>query len=688
MRKSNRALRLISLFNQEMVRATDETAFLQAACRIAVTQGGYRLAWIGFAEQNEAKSVRPVAQHGFDQGYLETVNITWADAERGRGPTGTAIRTGQPVVARNFATDPALGPWREAALKHGFTSSIALPLPGEGGCLGSLTMYAPEPDAFDAEETQLLGQLAGDLAYGIGALRHRAQRELAEAEARQTAREWQTTFDATNDAIWILDPDHRVLRSNKTAERLFHRPCREMLGQHCCQIVHGTTEPHPRCPLVRARQSGHRESMDLQDGERWLEVMVDPIFEAGGRYAGAVHIVSDITERKNLERQFLRSQRLEVLGALAGAIAHDLNNILAPIVMVVPLLKEDQPSARMASNLDLIQSSAQRATAIVRQLMAFGLVGQQVTLHLKHVLFDLCNLIRETFPKHITLACAEASNLWPLTADPTQLHQVLLNLCLNARDAMPQGGTLRIAAANLQVDDHFAAMVANARPGAFVHLQVSDTGTGIPPEHLDKIFEPFFTTKKEGHSTGLGLATVQRVVHGHRGFIQVRSRVGHGAIFHVYLPASPEAAAPAKAAWPALAPAGQGQLILVVDDEEHIRRVTQKTLLRHGYGVVTACDGAEAVALFTQRQGEIKAVITDLLMPTLDGVYLVRMLARMAPALPVVLSTGVATDPAQQEKLAELRQLGVSVFLNKPYSTEELLQAMSTVLPAAGTVEP
>ena len=308
LRRTNRALQMVSDCNQELVRATNETDLLQGICRIAVEQGGYRMAWVGFAEQDEARSVRPVARSGFDDGYLDAARITWADEERGRGPAGTAIRTGQPVATRDIRTDLTFAPWRDAAIKRGYASSIALPLQEEGRCLGALIMYAGQPDAFDPEEVKLLAELAGDLSYGIGALRHRGERAQAEAEAERAARDWQATFDATNDAIWILDRDHRVLRTNKIAERFFHRPCAEMLGERCWAIVHGTAEPHPNCPFVRARQSGRRETMELQQGGRWLEVTVDPILDATGQYTGAVHIVSDITEAKQAEEALRREK--------------------------------------------------------------------------------------------------------------------------------------------------------------------------------------------------------------------------------------------------------------------------------------------------------------------------------------------------------------------------------------------
>ena len=225
-------------------------------------------------------------------------------------------------------------------------------------------------------------------------------------------------------------------------------------------------------------------------------------------------------------------------------------------------------------------------------------------------------------------------------------------------------------------------MAAGVRPGAYVRLQVSDTGIGIRPEDLDKIFDPFFTTKEAGRGTGLGLATVHRVVTGHNGFVQVRSQVGQGTTFDVFLPASPDAAPPAEPARPAPVLTGQGQLILVVDDEERIRSITQRTLLHHGYRVVTACDGTEAIEVFARHQGEVKAVLTDLMMPGLDGLGLMKVLTHMAPGLPVVLSTGAGDDPAQTEKVTALGQLGVGIMLTKPYTAEDLLQALRAVLPA------
>ena len=327
----NRALRLISLFNEEMVRAEDEAALLEAACRLAVETGGYRMAWVGFAEQNEAKSVRPVAKAGYEDGYLDTANITWADEEHGRGPTGTAIRTGRPVSVGDISADPTYRAWREAAMRRGYLSSIALPLKAEGVCFGALHLYAGAVDAFSSEELRLLAELAADLAYGITMVRHRKERQRAEAQAERVAREWRETFDAMNEAVWILDQDSRIVRSNKAAVRLFGRPFGEMIGKHCWEIVHGTTGPIPACPIHRMRESLRRETMDLQVGDRWFVVSVDPVLDGAGRLAGCIHIVSDITARKQAEERDMLAHN--VLSRLAHP--GDLTDMIGDVLRVI-----------------------------------------------------------------------------------------------------------------------------------------------------------------------------------------------------------------------------------------------------------------------------------------------------------------------------------------------------------------
>ena len=402
--------------------------------------------------------------------------------------------------------------------------------------------------------------------------------------------------------------------------------------------------------------------------------------EAGAPRA-RLSFLADITEKKQLEESFLRVQRLEAIGTLSGGIAHDLNNILAPVLMVGSLLRERMSDPRDRELMDMIESSAQRATAIIRQLLTFsrGIEGKRVSVQVRHLLKEIAGIIRETFPRNIALEDFAAPDLWPVVADATQLHQVLLNLCVNARDAMPDGGTLKIAATNVQLSKHDTRSGTAPLDGPHVALEVTDTGNGIPRELLTRIFEPFFTTKPLGTGTGLGLSTVLGIVRSHGGLVTAHSEPGLGATFKVYLPAVPsgdpnEAAGVAAAA----APGGHGETVLVVDDDAPIVAAVQLGLKRRGYRVLTADDGPAAIAIFTERRREVRVVVTDVMMPKMNGLKLARALREIDPSVRVIASSGL--DPAAVP--AELAAGFIAEFLNKPYDLNALCAAIRRQLQA------
>jgi len=504
------------------------------------------------------------------------------------------------------------------------------------------------------------------------------ERKAAEAELARIARQWQDTFDASNDAIWILDQDHRVLRSNKAAERLFQHPCNEMLGEHCFAVAHGSAEPPANCPFERARSTGHREAREIEQGAQVLSVVVDPILDAVGRFAGAVHVVSDITEKKQMEANVLRMQRMEGIGSLAGGIAHDLNNILAPVLLAAPFLREEKDERERSKLIDMVESCAQRGANIIQQLLTFarGRPGARAPIPVRLLLNEMGRLIRETFPRNLELHLDSAKDIWPVIGDATQFHQALMNLCVNARDAMPGGGTLTLGAGNVTVVEGFATTVLEARPGPCVCVTVADTGTGIPPENLHRIFDPFFTTKEIGKGSGLGLATLLGIMRGHEGFIRVVTEPGRGTTFELYFPARPEARATTTPKPEAPAANGRGELILIVDDEPAISRVVQLTLTKHGYRVVAAREGREALAVFGGQSAEIKAVITDMMMPGTDGPALVRALRQLNPQLPILGMTGLA----ERVDVEKLEALNLAEVLHKPFPGAVLLTALHRVL--------
>jgi PAS domain S-box-containing protein len=385
---------------------------------------------------------------------------------------------------------------------------------------------------------------------------------------------------------------------------------------------------------------------------------------------------TDITEKKQLEAQFLRAQRMESIGTLASGIAHDLNNVLAPILMSVQLLALKLHDEQARQWLKILEDNARRGAELVKQVVSFarGVKGDRTLVQVRHIISEIRQIAKETFPKSIEVHTDLAPDLWTVSADATQLHQVLMNLCVNARDALPDGGTLGISAQNLFLNEQSARMNIDAKAGSYIVITISDTGTGIPPEILDRIFEPFFTTKEVGKGTGLGLSTVIGIVKSHGGFVNVLSKLGQGTKFEVYLPALQETPIPTSE--DSEMPRGHGELILVVDDEAAIRQITQTSLETYSYKVLTASDGIEALAVYAQHKEDINVVLIDMMMPVMDGPTTIRTLRRMNPQGKIVAVTGLVSD----DKLAQARHLGVQTFLYKPYTTKELLKTLDAVL--------
>ena len=346
-------------------------------------------------------------------------------------------------------------------------------------------------------------------------------------------------------------------------------------------------------------------------------------------------------------------------------------------MMSAPLLRQGFKPRETEILINSIETSAQRGADIVKQLLAFarGMEGERVVVSLRHMTDEMAKIVRETFPKNITVQAKASRDLWPIIGDPTHIHQVLLNLCINARDAMPNGGSINILAENMQVDDHYASFDAEAKKGPYVVLRVADTGTGIPAVILDKIFDPFFTTKELGKGTGLGLSTVLGIAKSRGGFLNVTSEAGTGTTFSCFFPATPNAKVEARAEKKAL-PRGNGETILVVDDEAGILTAAQKLLETHGYKVITSTDGGEALAVYAQHRDSIRAVLTDVIMPVMDGAAMMRVLKKLEPGIKVIATSGID----QNAKFEELKSLGMKAFIAKPYTAEKILTTLREIL--------
>jgi PAS domain S-box-containing protein len=434
-----------------------------------------------------------------------------------------------------------------------------------------------------------------------------------------------------------------------------------------------------RAALELGKPYGLEHRVLRPDGEvRIVYERAEILRDRSGKAVGMVGTVQDITEQKRIEAEFLRAQRMDSIGALAGGIAHDLNNALSPILMGIQLIRRQLLDPASQQMLAVMEASTNRGAEMVRQVLTFarGREGERELLDIGRLIREMEHIVRQTLPKTITVAAMVPGDLWPVMGNATQLHQVLLNLCINARDAMPEGGQLTLAADNVELSADEAKGIPNAKPGPWVLLLVSDTGTGIAPEVLPRIFEPFFTTKAPGEGTGLGLSTIARIVRNHEGFVSVKSELGAGTSFEIYCPRAERAPAraPTDAALPAGLLPGQGRLILFVDDDQSVREMVVPTLTEHGYRVLSAGNGAEGLALLSHHQRDVCLILTDLAMPVMDGTAMLEALRAQLPDLPVILMSG------EVESDEGVLPLGATAFLRKPFRLEQLLTAIADAL--------
>jgi PAS domain S-box-containing protein len=932
LRRLNRELRAITDCNQTLLRATDEQTLINDICRIVCEEAGYRMAWVGYAEQDEAKSVRPVAWAGIEEGYLDIACVTWSgETERGRGPTGNAIRSGKTDYTQDFTADPRLSAWCEGALQRGYRSSIALPLKDEHDrSFGALTIYSTEPDAFTAEEIRLLEELAGDLAYGIITLRTRADRERAEQQvallrfALDNVREaavlmdegarfryvneeacrglgysreellgmsvpdidpdfpielWQKhwtdlksnrslTFEGqhrtkdghifpveisanyfeyggraynlalvrditerkraeealalrnyalnnVHEAAYLLDEQGRILYVNEECSRVvgysreqllqmtilevdpdlsaerfakhwvklnakdsltFERRHRAKDGHvfpvevsanyieyggkayNLCLVRDITerkraeqmlkeSEERMRLALEAARIGtfdwdlksdrwyasptyytalGYEPRRGAGDWGKWFENLhpedrahvVQLIedtragrrgeyeYEARIRHADGsyrwVHMVAfgierdpdgkvtrimglrmDITERKRAEEEQAKLQlklqqalKMEAVGQLAGGVAHDFNNILAIINgYSETLLSGRELLETEKASLEEILAAGKRGASLTRQLLAFSrkLVLQPKMLNLNSIIEGFDKMLRRLIGDEIEVRTILEQNLSAVNADPNQMEQVLLNFCINARDAMPEGGKITIRTANLELDDATAAQHLSLTPGQYVTLSVSDTGIGIDQEMQSHIFEPFFTTKGPEHGTGLGLSTVYGIVKQSGGHVSVYSEPGQGATFRVYLPAvSQTTREPEQISTPQESLRG-AETVLLVEDAAALRTLYRKILEDNGYTILEAGDGERAIQVAERYAGNIALLLSDVSLPKMKGPALARILLQQRPTMKVLFMSGHGDEVVSGSNAG-------TCFLQKPFDVNELFRRMREIL--------
>jgi PAS domain S-box-containing protein len=935
---ANRALRMLSHCNQALVRATSEAELLRQICRVVVSEGGYRLAWVGLPNPDAPEQLHPVAAASSDDSELGDFRTPWAETEAGRFPIETAARTGRPVACRQLLTDPAFAECREDATRRGYAALLALPLRHAEAVHGALSVYAADGEAFDAAEITLLTELADDLAYGLLTIRGRSERERAESELASSEALLRQFIRHTPAAVAMFDTGMRYLQASERWLSDYHLEGQEIIGRSHYEVfpdipedwkaVHrrvlaGAVERRDDDPFTRAdghvewlqweirpwrraddtigglimftqvitqrklveadrlrlthdlgervkeltalhrtaellqadrpfdaalladlamllpaafqypevtearvsyagleaRTPGWRESpwqltasfttsaglrgeialvyreerppevegpflaeerhlldsiVDMlvahleryraermlrdseerfrqltenirevfwltdhatgqvlylspgyeriwgysaaeayRDPDRWLESLhpedrerireaarikfargdydeqyrvvqpggsirwvharAFPITDATGRVYRIAGVAEDVTARIDIENQLRQSQKMEGIGQLAGGVAHDFNNILAAIMMQVGLARtEPGVPQELQEYLREIASSAERAANLTRQLLLFSRkqMLQPRRLDLNEVVSSLSRMLERVLRADVRLRLALHPAPLLANADAGMIDQVLLNLAVNARDAMPDGGDLIVETTERVLTEEAARRLPDAAPGRYVVLRVRDSGTGISPEHLPHIFEPFFTTKELGKGTGLGLATVFGIVKQHRGVVEVHSEVGRGTCFEILLPAS-EAAGGEGLSAPVEAPHLHGtETVLVVEDDQDVRTLTGIVLEQHGYRTILASNGVEGMRRWEERDGTVQVLLTDLVMPHgVTGLQLAAALQGRRPELRVIFTSGYSAETVGPK----FRLRAGQSFLQKPYSLQQLL---------------
>ncbi|MGZ8448300.1 MAG: PAS domain S-box protein [Candidatus Deferrimicrobiaceae bacterium] len=649
---------------------------LQIVCD-AISEMGYRMCWAGLAEPDH--TVRVAAVRGVDKESLANLDIRWDDTPQGEGASGVVIKTGQPFVSRSFLENVRVAPLRDKLIEWGLRSRASFPLKSkEGKVFGVLHVYSEQEDRFSPEEIYDLETFAQQCTIAL--LSSRRLEEL-----RDTSQRLAFHINRMPLGYIAIDREFRIVGWNPAAERIFGWSADEAMGKHPFELMVPPEMQAHGSGIWSKFRKGDESSGDStetairKDGSKvFCEWFSTPLRDATGAMTGLHTLVHDLTEKTKLERQLQTAQRMESVGTLAGGIAHDFNNALTGVIGFGELLREKVAGDQGAlQDLDAMMHSAVRASTLTRQLLTYArrLVIDPVNLSLNTLAADLMKLIGKVAGEHIEVRTSLAKDLPTIRADRGQIEQVLMNLCLNARDAMPEGGQLLVETEAVYLDEEYVKHNPYIKIGRYVLLQVSDTGIGMDEKTRERVFEPFFTTKGPDKGTGLGLAMVYGIVKQHDGYIHVYSEPGTGTTFKVYFPAVealPDAVLETKREKTV---GGGTETILLAEDEESVRRLAERVLKDWGYKVLVARNGEEAVEIF-RRNEDIALAVLDVIMPRKGGKEAYEEMHKANPNLKVIFMSGYTADAIHESFVL----IAGVPFLPKPFGPSSLGRKVREVL--------